>query len=104
MHGTQQAMSEDQIQDEQEQDPSRDEDLSGDGEADSREVRGQSHAQAQGDGAEEADVDYQNGKAERAFDTPVVEEDEDVDCKADDVKQHEYSTDWYIGGDFWSTS
>lgn len=97
MHRAQQALRKDQIEDEQQQDASSDEDLRGDDEADVCEVHGLCYAEAQGHGAEEADIDQQDREAERTLGGPIVAEDEHVDCEADDVEEHEGGTDGHVG-------
>lgn len=98
MHRAQQALDEDQVEDKEQQDAGSDEDLRGDDEADVREVGGPCHAQAQCHGAEEADVDQQDGEAEGRLGVPVMAEDGDMDCEADDVEEHEDGADGYVDG------
>lgn len=57
---------------------------------------GPCHAEAHGHGAEEADVDEQDGEAEGALGVPIVAEDEDVYYEADDVEEHEDGADWHV--------
>ena len=98
MHRAQQPLREDQVENKQEQDTGSHEDLRGDDEANVREVCGPCHAQAERHGAEEAEVDEQDGEAEGRLVVLVCAEDEHVDCEADDVEEHEDGADGHVGG------